>query len=43
LDDSIHQRLTTALGISPAELAARLDAGEIISQIVSSPDFDLTT
>ena len=43
LEDLIHENLAIALGISPAELAARLDAGETISQIGLSLDFDLTT
>ena len=39
----IHESLATALGISPAELAARLDAGETVSQTGLSLGFDLTT
>ena len=43
LEDLIHENLVTALVISPTELAARLEAGETISQIGLSLDFDLTT
>jgi len=43
LDDLIHENLATALGISPTELAARLDAGETVSQIGLSLGFDVTT
>lgn len=39
----IHESLATALGISPAELAARLDAGETVSQTGLSLGFDVTT
>jgi hypothetical protein len=41
LDTLIHENLATALGIPLAELVDRLDAGETISQIVLSLDFDL--
>jgi hypothetical protein len=43
LEDLIHENLATALGISPAELAARLEAGETIFDIGLSLDFDATT
>ena len=41
LDTLIHENLATALGISPSELASRLEDGETISQIGLSLDFDL--
>ena len=43
LEDLIHENLATALDISPIELAARLDAGETVSQIGLSLGFDLAT
>jgi hypothetical protein len=43
LEDLIHENLATALGISPAELTARLDAGETLSEIGLSLGFDLET
>ena len=43
LSDLIHENLATALGISDTELAARLEAGETISQIGLSLGFDLDT
>ena len=43
LSDLIHANLATALGISDTELAARLEAGETISQIGLSLGFDLDT
>jgi len=43
LSDLIHDNLATALGISNTELAARLEAGETISQIGLSLGFDLDT
>ena len=43
MDDVMHESLATALVISPAELAARLDAGETVSQIGLSLGFDLAT
>jgi len=43
LEDLIHENLAAALGISPTDLVARLDAGEIIIEIGLSLDFDLET
>ena len=43
LYDLIHESLATSLGISPAELAARLAAGETISEIGLSLGFDAVT
>ncbi len=43
LSDLIHENLATALGIYPTDLAARLEAGETISQIGLSLGFDLDT
>jgi len=41
--DLIHANLSSALGITPEELAARLDAGETISSIALSLGFDSAT
>ena len=43
LEYLIHENLATALGISPAVLDTRLEAGETISQIGLTLGFDLTT
>ncbi|MBU0512788.1 MAG: hypothetical protein KJ638_13960 [Chloroflexi bacterium] len=43
LSDLIHANLATALGIIPEELAARLDAGETLTQIALSLGFDSAT
>lgn len=40
LDDIIHENLATALGITPAAMADRLDAGESVYDIAISLDFD---
>jgi hypothetical protein len=40
LSDLIHENLAFALGITPEELAVRLDAGETISAIALSLGFD---
>lgn len=40
LSDLTHTNLSAALGIAPEELAARLDAGETLSQIALSLGFD---
>ncbi len=43
LSDLLHANLATALGITPEELAVRLDAGETFAQIALSLGFDSAT
>ena len=43
LSDLIHANLAAALGITPEELAVRLDAGETFAQIALSLGFDSAT
>jgi len=40
LDDIIHENLAIVLGITSAEMAVRLDAGESVYDIAISLDFD---
>ena len=42
IEEAMHDNLATALGLTPEELAARLDAGETISNIAISLGFDVT-
>ncbi len=43
LDEQLHTSLATALGITPEELIARMDAGETFSDIALSLGLDYTT